>query len=148
MDEPKFVVFYSVLMSLFSMFCFKCKGESSSVSMKVRGTMATVQQHCNKCGETFKWHSQPLGLGRYPAGNLLLSFAVLTAGASVIKILLVFKHMGLAGYSARTYYHHQTKFLFAVILRHWETCKASMIGIVKSMTNVSWCGVVMEDMSV
>ncbi len=98
-DEPKFIVFYSMLLSIFSLFCFKCKYDSPSVTMKVYGTMASVHQRCNHCGETFKWHSQPLVLGRHAAGNILLSFATLMAGASISKLLLVFKHMGVAVYS-------------------------------------------------
>lgn len=43
-------------------------------------------------------------LGKYPAGNIILSFAILMAGASVSKVLLVFKHMGLCVYNVRTFY--------------------------------------------
>ena len=32
-------------------------------------------------------------MGTYPAGNMLLSFAILMAGASISKILLVFRLM-------------------------------------------------------
>ena len=139
-DEPKFVVFYSMLMSLFSMFCFKCKNDAPTVAMKVHGTMVTVHQKCNHCGGTFKWRSQPLVLGRYPAGNILLSFATLMAGASISKILLVFKHMGLAVFTARAFYQHQANFLIPVILKHWETRRATLIGRVKELSDVSWCG--------
>lgn len=108
--------------------------------MKAHGTMVTVYQNCNHCGGTFKWHSQPLVLGRYPAGNILLSFAILMAGASISKILLVFKHMGLAVFTARAFYQHQAKFLFPVILKHWETYTAALVGRVKVLQDVSWCG--------
>ena len=37
---------------------------------------------------------------------------------SISKVLLIFKHMGLVIYSARTSFRHQTKFLFPVILKH------------------------------
>lgn len=56
-------------------------------------------------GKPFKWRSQLFVLGKYPAGNILFSFSVLMAGASISKVLLVFKHMGLSAYEARTYYH-------------------------------------------
>jgi hypothetical protein len=69
MDEPKFIVFYTMRMTLFSKFCFKCKSDLPSVSMKVYGTLTTVYQECNICGNGYKWHSQPLVLGRYPAGD-------------------------------------------------------------------------------
>ena len=41
-------------------------------------------------------------LGRYPAGNILLSFGILMAGATVSKVLLVLKHMGISVYNAHT----------------------------------------------
>ena len=42
--------------------------------------------------------------GRYPAGNVLLSFSILMAGVSIRKILLVSKHMGLSAFSAMLSY--------------------------------------------
>ena len=94
--------------------------EGPSVTMKIYGTMVSAYQRCYHCGSTFKWHSQPLALGRHPAGNLLLSFATLMASASISKILLVFKHMGLAAISARAFYKHQANSLSPVIVKHWE----------------------------
>ena len=69
------------------MFCFTCKADYPKVSMKKTGTMVTVQQHCKNCPISFSWRSQPLMMGTYPAGNMLLSFAILMAGASISKIL-------------------------------------------------------------
>ena len=127
-------------MTLFSLFCFKCRNDKPSVSMKVYGTMVSVYQQCNHCGQTFTWHSQPLVLGRFPAGNILLSFSTLLAGASISKILLIFRHMGLAVYSGRVFFKHQAKFLIPVILKHWETYRVSLIEKAKGLQNVSWCG--------
>lgn len=64
-------------MNSFTLFCFKCKKAGLSVSMKCHGTMVTVIQHCMKCNDVFEWKSQPLLMGKYPAGNVLLSFAAL-----------------------------------------------------------------------
>ena len=66
-----------MLLHLFTLFCFKCKENGPAVSMKQDGTMATVMQTCANCGDNFVWRSQPLVLGKYPAGNILLSFAIL-----------------------------------------------------------------------
>ena len=129
-----------MLVSLFSMFCYNCKQDGPTASVKVHGTMATVHQQCGKCGGTFRWCSQPLVLGRFPAGNILLSFSALMAGVSISRILLMFKHMGVAVYSARTFFRHQTKFIFPVILKYWETYRTDLIGKIKDMANVSWCG--------
>ena len=140
-EEPKFIVFYTMLMSLFTMFCFKCKEKKPKASMKRSGTMVIVSQHCAKCGQNaFQWRSQPLLLGKYPAGNILLSFGVLMAGATISKVLLVLKHMGLSSYSPRTYLVHQKRFLFPVILKHWENYRSNLIHQLKNMKDVIWSG--------
>ena len=74
-NEPKFIVFFSMLLSLFTMVCFKCKKSKPAATMKQRVTMVIVSQHCPKCGEN--WRSQPQIFGNYPAANILLSFGVL-----------------------------------------------------------------------
>jgi len=130
-----------MLMNLFSLFCFKCKQGEPTVSMKSSGTMVTVSQSCFKCGENaYQWRSQALILGKYPAGNLLLSFGVLMAGASISKMLLVFRHMGLVAYNVRTFFTHQSTFLFSAILHYWETYRAALISEIKGMKDVTWCG--------
>ncbi len=139
--EPKFVVFYSMLVNLFTMFCFKCKTENPNVSMKKNGTMVTISQHCRTCGpNSFSWKSQPTIKGGFPAGNLLLSFASLMAGASISKLLLVFRHMGLSAYTARTYYYHQKKFLFPAVLRYWETYRLDLMNVLAKIDDLVWCG--------
>ena len=111
------------------------------VFMKKNGTMVTVTQSCRKCSrKPFVWSSQPLVLGRYPAGNILLSFAILMAGASVSKVLLVLRHMGISIYSARTYFVHQSKFLFPAILTHWERYRTTLINELKKKQKAIWCG--------
>jgi hypothetical protein len=60
--------------------------------------MAEVTSTCAnpKCGRTTKWFSQPYMTGtKIPAGNFLLSLAILVAGTSATKFLPVFNHMGL-----------------------------------------------------
>jgi solute carrier family 8 (sodium/calcium exchanger) len=119
--EPKFMVFYLLLLSLFSMFCFKCRERAPAVTAFKTGTMVTLVQNCPSCGDSaFKWSSQPLVLGKYPAGNIVLSFGILMAGASVSKIFLVFKHMGMCSTKNRTFFIHQSQFIIPAILHHWE----------------------------
>ena len=123
------------------MFCFRCKSGKPKVQMRRRGTMVTVLQFCKHCeGDPFTWRSQPCVLGGYPAGNLLLSFGVLLAGASIAKVLLVFHHMRLSVYSIRTFFRHQKKFLFPSILHHWETYRGVLIRQLKQTSNVVWTG--------
>ena len=110
--------------------------------MKKRGTLVIVNQHCSKCGDyCYDWRSQPNTLGgKHAAGNVLLSFAILLAGASISKVLLVFRHMGLSAYSTRTFFAHQRNFLFPVIISHWETYQAGLIEQLKDMGDVIWSG--------
>ena len=96
---------------------------------------------CFTCqGKSFTWRSQPYILGRYPAGNVLLSFAVLMAGASISKVLLVFRHLGLAAYSPRNFFYHQSKFIFPTILLHWESYQRSLIQSLRTVGETVWCG--------
>ena len=141
-EEPKFIVFFTNLLALFSLFCFKCKNSEARVTMTKRGTLVIVNQHCSKCGDyCYEWRSQPNTLGgKHAAGNVLLSFAILLAGASISKVLLVFRHMGLSAYSTRTFFAHQRNFLFPVIISHWETYQAGLIEQLKDMGHLIWSG--------
>ena len=62
------------------------------------------------------------------------------AGASVSKILLVFKHMKLCMYNIRTYFIHQDKLLFPVVLSYWESYRSTLLNQVKDMKDVVWSG--------
>ena len=103
--------------------------------------MVIVTQDCLYCEEcAFTCKSQPHIFGKYPAGNSLLSFAVLTAGASISRVLLVLKHMGLSAISARSFFQHQKDFLFPVILHQWKIHRSNMMLQLQSMENIVWCG--------
>ncbi|KAK2548287.1 hypothetical protein P5673_031519 [Acropora cervicornis] len=114
--------------------------DQPNVTMKQRGTMVIVNQHCMICGDnSYSWKSQPMMFnGRYPAGNVLLSFSMLMAGASISKILLVFKHMGLSAYNARTFFFHQTNFLFPAVLSYWERYQAALVEKIKNIKDAVW----------
>ena len=116
-DEPKYIVFQLMLIMLFSMFCFKCHQDKPSIEMSKNGTMVTVIQKCKQC-RGFTWTSQPLVLGRYPAGNIMLNIATLASGSSISKVLLLLRHLGLSCYKTRTFFVHHKKFLFPTILAY------------------------------
>ena len=81
----------------------------------------------------FVWQSQPKIDGlRTGAGNILLSFAILMAGASASKVLRVLSHMGVACFSLRQFFRHQKVSinigvdpLYSIIPegKHFHTCK-------------------------
>ena len=100
--------------------------------------MVVVKQTCSKCAFGYEWYSQPIVSGKYAAaGNILLSFAIIMAGASISKMLLMFRHMDLCVYSARSFFRHQRNLVIPTILHYWETYQADMI---KAMKDVVWCG--------
>ncbi|CAH3169872.1 unnamed protein product [Porites lobata] len=75
-EEPKGIVFLSKLLLLFQ-FCHLCFFSKPKLSVSQIGTLLTVKSFCRNCSQTKVWKSQPDLLGKFPAGNLLLSFAVL-----------------------------------------------------------------------
>ena len=79
-------------------------------------------------------------MGKYPAGNVLLSFAILMAGALISKVLLMFRHMGVSVYSARIYFRHQHQFIFPTILHYWESYRAKLVEKLKKLKEVVWTG--------
>ncbi len=128
-----------MLRNLFSMFCFKCKESQPTVTMSKIGTMVTVIQNCKQCGDSsFVWQSQPLIFNRQPAGNLLLSFAVLMAGSTISRTLLIFHHMGLSAISARTFFRHQRKWLFPAVLTYWRNYQEKFLNQLKGVDDAVW----------
>jgi len=130
-EEPKGIVFLSKLLLLFQ-YCHLCFFNKPKVAVTQTGTMLTIVSECSKCGETFTWKSQPDLLGKFPAGNLLLSFAVLCAGASIRKVLLVFRHMGLLVYHEPTYYYHQRHLLIPSVVSFWRKYQKKLLDQLKN----------------
>ena len=112
--------------------CHYCFSPKPDITVTQTATMMTIYSYCQRCCATQTWKSQPYLTGRFPAGNILLSFAILCAGASAEKVLLVFKHMGLLLYHKPTYYYHQKHFLIPTIVRFWRKYLAQMIESLKN----------------
>jgi hypothetical protein len=89
-QEPKGIVFLSQLLLLFQN-CKFCFTPNPTTDVSQTGTMITVSSACNACKQTYVWKSLPYLLGLFAAGNLLLSFAILTAGGSVTKVLNILR---------------------------------------------------------
>ena len=127
-QEPKFIVFYTMLLNLFSMFCFKCKEDDATVTMSRTGTMVKVLQDCRNCGDSsFVWQSQPLVFNGQGAGNMLLSFAILVAGSTISRMRLVFEHMGLSVISARTFSDIRETIFFLLCLPIGKVIRRSIL---------------------
>ena len=106
----KFVVFLNKLLPLF-IICPCCKTDGVLINWKQIGTMLEVRCSCpnQQCTQRERvWRSQPDMPGTIiPAGNFLLSFAILLSGSSPVKVITLFNHMGLAVITSSTYYKHQ-----------------------------------------
>ena len=97
--------------------CNLCLASNPQFSVTQTSTMLSVKSVCSNCDRTYIWKSPPCLLGKFPTGNLLLSFAILCVGASVGKVILVFKHIGLLSYGEATYYYHQRHLLSPSIVK-------------------------------
>ena len=88
------------------------------------GTEVVVTTVCSNpmCKEKiFTWHSQPkIPNFEIPAGNFLLSLAILLSGGSITKVRQMFRHMGLACISLNTYFRHQR------VSRYWFLAGAKL----------------------
>ncbi len=79
-SERKVVVYKRQLMNLFNV-CQLCGMSRANGRISSRsGTLAIVTQYCMACDKETTWRSQPY-IGKYPAGNISLSTAILCAGA-------------------------------------------------------------------
>ena len=109
-QEPKFIVFLSQLLSLFS-FCRFCKRDDPLVEKSTDGSALIVESTCANpnCGQRRNvWRSQPLMAGsKVNAGDFLQSFSILVSGGSPTKAINMFRYMGLSGISHETFHRHQ-----------------------------------------
>ena len=125
-EEPKGIVFLSKLLLLFQT-CHLCFARNPLLSISQSGTMLTIKSTCSHCHEAFTWTSQPYMLGKFPAGNMLLSFAILCSGASINKVLLVLQNMGVLVYHYPTYFYHQRHLLVPAIVKYWRGYQAELL---------------------
>ena len=104
---------------------------SPEVSPSQTGILLTIETKCSACKAIFTWKSQPFLLGKCLAENLLLSFAVLCAGASIKKVLTVFQHMGVLVYNEPTYYYHQRHLLIPTVVSFWRKYQKKILDTLK-----------------
>ena len=83
-----------------------------------KGSMVVVQQDCPRCEYSRRWYSQPL-INNIPAGNILLSGAILFCGLSYTKFLRAMDTINIAAISPRTFQEHATSYLQPTIWHGW-----------------------------
>lgn len=72
-------------------------------------------------------------LGSHPAGNILLSCAILFAGANVAQTFRVMQNINLQIFDYRTFFTHQNDFLQPAILHLWNTEQKKNIQVVEKL---------------
>ena len=101
------------------MSCVSCHNSCAGKIAYKKGTCIAIRQICSHCGHKRVWMSQP-SIRNIPAGNILLSAAILFSGATPGKVLRLLNHMQVACISDRTYYRHQRRFLEPAVFAVWE----------------------------
>ena len=86
---------------------------------RLNGTAVVVTYTCRCCKKTQLWTSQP-DIGDTPAGNILLSTAVVCAGATISKVRRVFHHLSVPCIATRTCHRHQREFIFTAVEEVWQ----------------------------
>ena len=130
-NQLKFLVFESSLLLLFSV-CIFCGYPSTSIKKTVVGTFLRITQKCKKCFEIRVWESQPY-IGKVPAGNVLLSAAILFVGALPARALRLFNVLNCPTISRKSFFRHQSHYLQPAIHFVWKTQQDAMISKFKSM---------------
>lgn len=128
-NRSLYVVFESALLSLFT-YCLFCGSSSTKISKKVIGSFLRIVQTCCHCGKKRHWESQPY-VGTIPAGNILMSSAILFSGSVPHKSLRIFKYIGIACISISTFFRHQRKYLENAVANVWKEEQAKLFQVIK-----------------
>jgi hypothetical protein len=140
--ERKFIVFVSSLLTLLSWCCCpECGAHELTVPAIGNGvgTLLRLTLVCRACDRQTVWNSQPF-LGRFAAGNVLLSAAILFAGSSITKVTRVPSHMGVSSISPRTFFRHQSALLQPVIRKVWADHQRAIVATIKADETPMVCG--------
>ena len=117
---------------MFSLFatCPVCN-QPSEVKTHTVGILLCVTQLCGHCDYYRKWESQPI-IKNIPAGNLLLSAAILFAGAQPTKTLRILDILSCASITPGTFYNHQKRFLQPTILSVWSQQQINLVQVLQA----------------
>lgn len=121
----KFIVFEDNLLSLFN-YCSNC-GNKSEVTKKIMGTCIHISQHCLHCSHVRDWYSQPFVKNSMPAGNILLSAAILFSGALPSMVFRMLKFFGCVCTDKRTFFRHQIEFLHPTVVCVWKEHQKNLL---------------------
>ena len=121
-------------MQLFE-FCPLCTEPSTSEISNVVGTLIHVTQKCLSCSYARVWRSQPY-IKKIPAGNLLLSAAILYSGSMISQTLRMLKILKVQCFSRQTYHKHQKNYLIPVVIKMWKEEQEKLVERVRNLGGV------------
>ena len=124
-DEIKYIVFRSSLLELFT-HCPSCHNACAGEVAYVQGTFIAVKQQCSHYEHQRQWTNQP-HIKDTPAGNILLSAAILFSGATPGKVLRMLNHMKVPCFTDRTFYYHQKRYLQPAVISVWGTEQSALL---------------------
>ena len=131
--EAKYIVFQSSLEMLVGWCaCPECGSHEVTPKWSRSGTQLTISLFCKACDNTSRWQSQPT-LGDVAAGNILLSAAILFAGASAAKVLRVLGSIGVATHTLRSFFRHQKLILHPAIDLVWKNQQTEHMTLLQVM---------------
>ena len=130
LTERQYIVFESSLFSLLKE-CPVCHSPVT-LSSTTNGTLVKVTRECASCSHNNVWHSQTI-INDYPAGNLLMSTGILSAGLLPQKAIRLFEFMNCATISRRTFFRHQKHLLHPAISTVWTNQQFQMLSVLLAL---------------
>lgn len=106
--EPKFIVFWTCLLSLFR-FCFTCFKPTTVTSVRTKGSILYVKIKCIN-NHIHNWLSQPPG-----QGNIQIAAAILYSGNTFGRISEMLTLMNIQHFSHTLFYNIQKTLLYPVL---------------------------------
>ena len=103
-----------------------CRSTYTSIEKLTIGSFLCIKQICHNCSNKYVWESQPF-VGKIPAGNIMISAAILYTGSLPAKALKVFRSINCATITRKTFFRHQKAFLHPAISSIWETEQETLI---------------------
>jgi len=136
-DIMKYLVFESELNKLIK-YCPDCGSVVTDISKTVTGSALSISYTCI-LGHNKTWHSQPV-IRHMPAGNLLLSAAILLSGSTFAKTekFATILHMPIP--SKSEFYKIQKAYLFPVINDYWTMHQTAILSVLSSCQPLDICG--------
>jgi len=132
----KYLVFENQLNKLFK-FCPDCGSNITSTNKYNTGTMLSVSYTC-QLGHNNTWHSQS-SIRRMPAGNLLLSAAILLSGSTYSKAAQMTNILHMPILSESEFYRIQNTYLNPTINDYWTMHQTAIMSVLSS-EDLRLCG--------